>query len=200
MNSTQSTSKEVQGVSKHGETTKTAITLISTIKAVFGYHPFRTISIRLGAGEPVSFKFRELYKGITWRLCGAYQIFVMGIIDRTLKEYDQAPLNYVKRIIFAGFAGACTVPSMTPIENMTVWRQLNRPMIPRQLFTGCIPVFTRQVGLGMSMFALPSILKESFSMGSKENEKITNIFCALVYRRGKCCQSFSGLQRPPHHA
>lgn len=181
MNSTQSTSKEVLGAYKYGETTKTAITLASTIKAVFGYHPFRTISIRLGAGETISFKFRELYKGITWGLFGAHQIFVMGIIDRTLKEYDQtAPLTCIKRIVFAGFAGACTAPTITPIEAMTVWRQLNRPIIPKQLFTGCIPIFTRQVGLGISMFALPFILKESFPVGSKEHEKTVRIICSLA--------------------
>lgn len=180
MNPTQSTSKEVFGSYKPGETTKTAITLASTIKAVFSYHPFRTVAIRFGAGEPISFKFRELYKGVTWGLCGAHQIFIMGMVDRTLKEYDQSPITHIKRIIFAGFAGACTVPTMTPTEAMTVWRQLNRPIIPRQLFKGCIPVFVRQVGLGIGMFALPSILKETFFIGSKENEKTVRIICSLA--------------------
>lgn len=170
---------------------KGAIELASAGTSVAAYHPFRTIALQIATKSSVTWSPFKLYRGFSFGLMGAHQLFVMGAINRFLIDHytkEGKKLSKFEQLAIGLFSGAASTLTVTPFEMMGVQKQLGKTDLKwttRKYFRGIAPMAMRQMGLGPCMFVLPQIFRETTS-------KRMPIFCENHPEAHKLASGFFG--------
>jgi hypothetical protein len=154
--------------------------------SVVAYHPVKTVvtdMIRANStAHTTVWSLSRLYSGFFPGLLGAHQLFAMSAAFTILKErYLDSQAAPAENVAAAALSGAVTAVTVTPCEAATIFRQENKPGPHSftQHYRGMTPMLVRQAGLGVGIFALPSLMM-SWMQDKEEPSKVTEVACSLM--------------------
>lgn len=166
------------------------VELASTVTAVVAYQPLRTVAISLVTQTEIKLKPSILYRGFSFNLLCAHQLFVMGTINKFLNASLATGDNnsMLQKVFIAAISGGFTTLSTTPLEFMMLQKQLKNSQfnfMSRACYRGIAPMGIRQMGLGVGMFVLPEMIAEQARQFVPE-------FCESHQKIERAISGFSG--------